>query len=214
MRFAFWSVIVLIPIAGQAQERASFECAKAAEPIETAICKDPALARLDREIASAYAEARGRLDAAGRRALQTDQESFLQSRATALGWPDASVLEVMTERLAFLRGLRAPAGGGDAAFLGEWRADFGTVTVTRARSGRLAVAVSTAAPVTARWLCDASGEARLRDGALAFQEDGVMIVLRRDGSTLQVDERMPAEWRARGYCGANGSLSGRFFKVR
>lgn len=55
----------------------SFDCAKAATPQEKAICADPNLARLDANLATAYAKARARLSDTGRREVQEDQRAWL-----------------------------------------------------------------------------------------------------------------------------------------
>lgn len=60
---------------------ASFDCARAATPVERAVCADPALARLDREVAQAYGL---RLDAvegeADKQAIRATQRRWLQRR--------------------------------------------------------------------------------------------------------------------------------------
>lgn len=216
-RLLMIAILALAP-AGVFAQSPSFDCARAKEPVETAICRSAALATLDRDIAAAYGAAARRLDPAGRSALKESQQGFLEARELAMDWPPeaerlATLEDLMKERLALLRRVKAaPAGEGAAAFLGSWEADYGTVKVTAARGGRLAVEISTAAPVTGRWVCEGSGEARLAGGSLAFNDDGVTVTLSRKGSALVVEERT-ASGSVRGTCGANGTLRGEFFKV-
>jgi uncharacterized protein len=197
-----------------AQNRPSFDCAKAKEEVERAICKDSALSGLDRDIASAYAAARRKLDPEAQKAFQLDQESFLLGRDAALESPNITLREHMAFRLEFLRSVRsAPTGSETTAFLGEWKAEGGSVKITRGKAGQLQIEINTNAPVTARWICEVGGEARLRDGKLRFKEDDVEIILSRKGQSLNVEEIVPAS-HGRDYCGANGSVEGAYFRVK
>jgi uncharacterized protein len=60
-RVAFWVGLTALfclaaPIAAEA---ASFDCAKAGTPTEKAICKDPAVSKLDEQVAAAFKTAQG-----------------------------------------------------------------------------------------------------------------------------------------------------------
>jgi uncharacterized protein YecT (DUF1311 family) len=198
-----------------AQNRPSFDCAKAKDDVEKAICKDTALSALDRDLAAAYGEAMRRLDSAGRKALQEEQSGFLMSRDNAMNWPDTSLKDYMTFRLEFLRGIRAGASGSEAAaFFGEWKNEIGSVKIARGKGGKLSIEINTVAPINARWVCEVSGKAPVSGGALRFIEDDVKIAIRRSGSLLKVDETLPAGRGTRDYCGANGSVEGLYFKVK
>ncbi len=59
---------------------ASFDCAKAASPIERAICADPKLSAADGALGEAFAKARARLSPAGQQALTQDQRAWLRYR--------------------------------------------------------------------------------------------------------------------------------------
>lgn len=63
---------------------ASFDCAKAATPVEHAVCGDAALARLDREIAQAYGQRLGDVEAASDKdAIRAAQRAWLDRRNAA-----------------------------------------------------------------------------------------------------------------------------------
>lgn len=63
---------------------ASFDCGKASTPVERAVCADPELARLDREVAQAYGVRLGAVEAeADKQAIRTAQRSWLQRRDDA-----------------------------------------------------------------------------------------------------------------------------------
>jgi uncharacterized protein len=69
--------ISLTPLAAQGQ---SFNCRTADKPDEVLICQSPRLGRLDEQMSSLYFTLRNRLGGAERRALETAQASWLESR--------------------------------------------------------------------------------------------------------------------------------------
>jgi tetratricopeptide (TPR) repeat protein len=88
----------------------SFNCARADRAVEKAICSDPDLARLDREIDGAYKAAlAGRSSKAGLADLRQQQRDFLAARNTSFGNPSYNLKHAMELRLAALRGESASA---------------------------------------------------------------------------------------------------------
>jgi tetratricopeptide (TPR) repeat protein len=83
----------------------SFNCSTARRPVEKAICANPELATLDREINAVnikvVREATGDSPRAGR-ALQREQADFIARRNAAFGRPDFDLLKDMRERLDHL----------------------------------------------------------------------------------------------------------------
>lgn len=79
-----------------------FNCATARRAVEKAICADPALANLDREITAVNAKvierARAGNPSAGR-ALQREQDAFVARRNAAFGKADFDLLKAMRARL-------------------------------------------------------------------------------------------------------------------
>jgi uncharacterized protein YecT (DUF1311 family) len=71
----------------RAADGPSFECRAAAAPIEHLICNDHELARLDRRLAEVFADRRGRLDPAARKALLQEQRDWLAGRLSRCGIP-------------------------------------------------------------------------------------------------------------------------------
>jgi tetratricopeptide (TPR) repeat protein len=86
----------------------SFNCATATRAVEKAICANPDLANLDREIDTMNAklihQASAGSPAAGR-ALQHEQDDFITARNAGFGRPDYDLQKVMRERLDHLRAL-------------------------------------------------------------------------------------------------------------
>jgi tetratricopeptide (TPR) repeat protein len=83
----------------------SFNCATASLAVEKAICSDPDLARLDREIDAAYKAAlASRNDKASATSLRQAQRDFLAARNKAFGKPQYNLKHEMETRLAALSG--------------------------------------------------------------------------------------------------------------
>src|SRR6202166_2774184 len=83
----------------------SFNCATARRPVQKAICANPELANLDREInavnTKVVREATADSPRAGR-ALQREQDAFLARRNAAFGRPGYDLQKAMRERLDHL----------------------------------------------------------------------------------------------------------------
>jgi tetratricopeptide (TPR) repeat protein len=83
----------------------SFNCAVAQRPVEKAICGNPELANLDREINAVNIRVVSdatRADRRAGRALQREQDDFLARRAAAFGRGDYDLQKAMRERLDHL----------------------------------------------------------------------------------------------------------------
>ncbi len=83
----------------------SFNCATARRAVEKAICANPELANLDREINAVNARVVQRATTAERRAaraLQQEQDEFLARRNAGFGRADFDLLKAMRERLDHL----------------------------------------------------------------------------------------------------------------
>jgi len=88
----------------------SFSCAQARRPVEKAICADPELADLDRQIFAANIKVVREAASASARdgqARRREQQQFLARRAAAFGRPDFDLKKEMRDRLQRLQG----AGG-------------------------------------------------------------------------------------------------------
>jgi tetratricopeptide (TPR) repeat protein len=88
----------------------SFSCAQARRPVEKAICADPELADLDRQIFAANTKVVREATAASLRdgqARHREQQQYLAHRAAAFGQPGFDLKKEMRDRLQRLQG----AGG-------------------------------------------------------------------------------------------------------
>jgi len=105
MQPAVWAALGLAAsaIAGPAAA-ASFDCAKAASATEKAICADPALSRLDEQVAEAFKAAQGHWAAGDWRIfLRNEQRSWLRDRDANCKGDRACLKRDYELRLSFLR---------------------------------------------------------------------------------------------------------------
>jgi tetratricopeptide (TPR) repeat protein len=85
--------------------RPSFNCAAARRVVEKAICADPELANLDRQISAVNTRVVSdatRIDRHAGRALQHEQDEFVARRNAAFGQPEYDLQKAMRERLDHL----------------------------------------------------------------------------------------------------------------
>ena len=83
----------------------SFNCAAARRPVEKAICANPELANLDRQINAVNTRVvsdAARNDPRAGRAMQREQDDFIARRNAAFDRPDHDLQKVMRERLDHL----------------------------------------------------------------------------------------------------------------
>jgi tetratricopeptide (TPR) repeat protein len=85
----------------------SFPCKAARLAVEKAICSDPDLARLDREMDAAYKAALASLTGKASKRLKQEQQDFLATRNKSFGNPQYNFRHEMELRLATLRGMSA-----------------------------------------------------------------------------------------------------------
>jgi tetratricopeptide (TPR) repeat protein len=83
----------------------SFSCRSAKQAVEKAICSDPDLARLDREIDASYKAALATSKGRAAEALRAEQRGFLAVRNKSFGNPRYNLKREMEQRLAALRGV-------------------------------------------------------------------------------------------------------------
>ena len=112
MRLLVMTLALLASSAAFAQERPSFDCAKASNAVERTICKDPELAKADREMALAYTALVGRLAGAAKEELVKDQGRWVGDRNRACTGDDETITRCLKQRYgARTATLRAFADG-------------------------------------------------------------------------------------------------------
>jgi uncharacterized protein len=86
--------------------RPSFNCPTARRAVEKAICADPELADLDREISTSHVRAvREASGPAAARALDREQAAFIANRNAAFGRSGYDLRKAMQDRLRRLNGV-------------------------------------------------------------------------------------------------------------
>lgn len=208
----------LLALAGQ--DGPSFDCARATEPAERAICESPDLSALDARLADRYAAVRRDLWPAARDALVDDQRWFLGARDAWFenreAWSDFPDLEGrMSDRIEALGLIEARR---DDDLAGLWRNLAGQVRIRPAADGRYNVSISAVDPVAARWICDVTFE-RQADGATLTAAEGTDETVRlstsvRDGVLTVTETRIDGAGIGPGFCGHNGSVAGRYLRGR
>lgn len=213
---AFFALALALP-----QDGPSFDCDRATTPVEQAICADPRLAAQDQRVAEAYGRLRRSLPPAAREALARDQRWYLgarddwfENRDRWEGFPDLSTR--MRGRVAFLTSLSTER---PQTLVGRWRNVAGEVEITRAAGGRLRVAATAAQPTNARWLCegveiDGLPTGRSVEGTTSDEPAYRIRATLRDGYLEIEEEALTADAYGPSYCGANGHISGAYFRVR
>ena len=84
----------------------SFNCATARRAVERAICANPELADLDREVNASYLRSFGEIQNAGeKRKLQHEQEDFIARRNAGFGRPGYNLQQEMKKRLQEINGI-------------------------------------------------------------------------------------------------------------
>ncbi|MGZ5927129.1 MAG: tetratricopeptide repeat protein [Rhizomicrobium sp.] len=84
----------------------SFNCATARRAVEKAICANPELADLDREINAAYIRSLGEIqNPREKRPLQREQEEFIARRNAGFGRPGYNLQQEMKKQLQQLNGI-------------------------------------------------------------------------------------------------------------
>lgn len=197
----------------------SFDCAKARTKVEKAICASPALSALDQRLATAYANAMGRLDAAGKAALKADQRLFLDVRDSFFGTPDYDLEADLSERAAWLERIDPAATSG---WDGLWGSVMGEITLSK-KGG--AADINTVALTRSHPTCTLEaasvpdGDALIVGGAPAelVENEGWSVRLARSGTALTA-ELLPPKGRdgAGGppFCGHIPSIGGAFLPLR
>jgi len=77
------ALVALFPGAALAQSGPSFDCAKASNGAERAICKDPAMAKADRELSGLYTALLARLNGPAKESLEKSQVRWIVRRNRA-----------------------------------------------------------------------------------------------------------------------------------
>ncbi len=194
--------------------------------IAAAICADPALQKLDGEIAAALNGARTLYsnDPAAAHALEEAHANALALRQRAGADGAVSLADIMQGERDFLLALAPPREG----FEGRWLSLQGDIVIAREPDG-FALRAATAEQSRGAWVCEVEAPASLIQNMLVAAAgsrgagdpplDGWIIEGERRGAALLVKEIAPraeagADIAIRPYCGMNGGLDGSYFPAK
>jgi uncharacterized protein len=118
MRLLALAIVLLAAPSAFAQTGPSFDCAKASNAIERAICKDPELAKADREMAAAYGGLSGKLGGAAKEHLEKDQGRWIVERDQGCGLEKDGIEDCLKLRYATRLDNLEALGAGAYPFIG------------------------------------------------------------------------------------------------
>lgn len=208
-----WVGLALVALAASPAQAASFDCAKAATAVEHMICGNPEISNLDSAMAEAYTtlhDSASLVDEDGLADLvRQSQRDWLTRRNECQ--TEACLLTAYQDRLAALQG-RVPAGSGAGAgapsnhLVGNYTDDDITVLVRQIAADTSVVLISGGG---AQWTCGYGGVANaLGANELSVGTEGLIIQFA--GGAATIADTPANEAVSRSYCGAAGSMIGRY----
>lgn len=204
---------LLLPLPAMAAPP-SFDCAKAAAPVEKAICASATLSGLDVAVAAAYGRALKALPPARVEALKKNQRLFLTVRDEAFASDPGSLEERLREQAHFLEAVDPGPRSGVA---GIWGNVLGRAEIGLASSSRAVVHLSSAEPISGRWVCDVAGKAKAAGGHWRLAADeGWTVTLGESGGLMTVVTTAPRGHdgpTAPPFCGFNGTVDGDYLPL-
>jgi uncharacterized protein len=222
---ALVAALVLLGLAGgparAAEPGPSFDCKKAATPVEKTICQNGFIGFRDGALGKLYAGLVDALTDRARQALRRDQRAWLKARNRACGKVGdnarADCLDALYDkRLRRLdRQMRraglAPGAGGRGSFAGDYgkrlTGFFGTITVVEPPKGPAWVEISTVAGPTAHTCNLWTRQARREGASLVWRdtdEPKCQVTLTFKGRTVGVKATRACHTQ----CGARGYFGG------
>lgn len=195
----------------------SFDCAKASDDAEKAICASAEISAADKKLAETYAELLKKLDNEAATALRSDQRQFIADRDELFNLT-TQTQERLAERLEFTltnreKILSAVEAVPPAGLQGMWRNNNALLTISAGKAGKLTFDSNGTEQVTGYWTCNAEGivEPQGEAKGKVAVDDGWNIELTRAGSVLKLTESGPSGTPP--YCGLNGAMAGTYFYV-
>jgi uncharacterized protein len=208
LRDVLLSFAVGLHVAAGASGGPAFNCARASNATEKAICADARLSTLDREMAAAWRSWKEAFsDDADRTRLRVDQAQWMKRRNACAAATDC-IATTYQDRLDEL------TGGSRYPFAGVYEKNgIGTVAVYPHAQG-YRVSIQTADPQAGRWTCELTGSAAAQGQQLTIRVDGATFQARLQSDVLEV---LPGDGtnEAKGsFCGNNGTFTYGFRRVK
>ncbi len=205
---------------------AGFDCAKARSAMEIKICDTPQLDAADSRLSRAYRALRRALPKPQASALKEEQRRWLKLRDIECRGNDIDtncLLKMYNRRSTILEFRRSPAYRQSPAgsVSGHYTmVDFEPMQIqaNALSEQRVVVQIEGAEPNTGRWVCHFVGEGKLHNRRLQLIDSEsdpdsqypITLVFQGDHVDVSGDVRDGISY----YCGAGGTLSGRYRKRR
>ncbi|MEZ5671852.1 MAG: lysozyme inhibitor LprI family protein [Thiotrichaceae bacterium] len=193
-------------------EAASFDCKKASSKLEHTICNDAELNQADTELGTIYRKLLKKLSKSDIKQLQQMQRDWLTTREQQCDVSEANCLTVLYQkRIAALQFRDSEAYATSAAgklsgiYDGIGNMEMQVIAIA---PEQLFIHIQGTEPTSARWICDFEGEAELQDNVIKVKAlDDAFVTISFKDATATVDEGQDSMW-----CGAGGSLNGKYHK--
>lgn len=195
------AAIAAIPSLAQAQP--SFDCRKAGNATEKAICADTNLARLDRQLSTVWKSMINGFDDNGQIAQMKADQNLWATGRNACGVEVKCIAKAYTDRLKLLTGSdpNYPAAG-----VFEVK-DIGSFVLYPV-GGEYLVSIQTADPKRGAWTCDVAGRAKQQGSNLQVTyEQHIFQALLKDSRTLVVESGQQTSEVEADACGLNGTVA-------
>lgn len=196
----------------------SDDCAPMLAAIEAVIPEDRLLNSLRTLIDQRLAVLAATLDPVSAAALEADEAVYRSSLHRDLAfvaedlYRDTGSLYLLAERLATRLVMLDSINPAPAGFDGQWVSATGNVTLEMAGDG-FAIVANTVEPNHLAWTCEFDGIGHRVGPVITAEAAGIdHLELQREGAALRVVHTV-AEGKVAWSCGANGSLSGVYFRV-
>ncbi len=202
---------------GHYARAASFDCARAAAPVEIAICADPNVSKLDARLGKVYSDLRKALSEEEAQALKWNQKKWLGKRNNRCGpnFTAQCLNSLYGQRIAVLELLASPdyPGSPAANAAGEYAMGKAmSLDVDALTPDGIAVEIGGAELTMARWICEFSGVGDIDSEGLARVRGagtGDTLYIAFGNGFATVDEGTGIS----NSCGSGGSLNGRYVKI-
>jgi uncharacterized protein len=197
MRVAVWTMLPFLGLMPSA-EAAAFDCNKASNFVEKAICSDSRLTNMDDQLGRLYKDALAA--SSNSAALKAEQRAWLSSRDQCKN--SDCIIKAYEDRISAFGAISSPAESGD--FTGTYKAANGDVLVQQTPDGRIKFSISATYRMN---VGEVSGEIPLNGNAANFSDKendcglsfkfapGKLVVTRDGGCGMGLNVTAPGSYK-------------------
>ncbi len=209
------TIIILMFLKDTTSPAASFECQRAKAEVELMICKSPKLNDADTQLGNVYRKLRDSLSPADNKEVVREQQEWIVQRDSKCSSDDvACLLQMTVERTAMLNYRMSPrfTTSPTAKWSGRYRIEnYMFMKVQPVSDDRVAIEINGAEPVNVSWICNFSGTGGLKNNVVTIPHDSEVIpIVFTFSDTAVAVSGEHLEY----FCGAGGSIEGKYVKER